>query len=179
MAYDQEAHITIDPAYEPKISGPVGADLAVTVTYGAIHITFPEAAVLATLVRAVRAHLGLEDPPRCRHGWKGAAADPIETPCPSCGLKCLFVGSGGHLTCGNLSTCKEPGVERTVAALRQEIDALGRALTESTAMVESLHKDAAESAAALRSMGARVFTLVDVLRGGLSVCPPPEPEQEG
>lgn len=41
----------------------------------------------------------------------------IETPCPSCGSRNLFIGEGGHLTC-SLIGCQEPGVERAIAALR-------------------------------------------------------------
>lgn len=57
---------------------------------------------------------------RCQHGWKGSvpeSAPVIKTPCPACGLKSLFIGSGGHLTCANLS-CKEPSPESTWTAER-------------------------------------------------------------
>jgi hypothetical protein len=37
----------------------------------------------------------------------------ITTPCPSCGGKTLFVGSGGHLTCSWVE-CPEPVVERAI-----------------------------------------------------------------
>ena len=43
----------------------------------------------------------------------------IQTPCPSCGNHTLFIGTGGHLTC-SLIGCREPGVERAIAALRAE-----------------------------------------------------------
>ena len=46
----------------------------------------------------------------------------IETPCPSCGHRTLFIGSGGHLTCSWLK-CKEPGVEDAIDALRAQIPA--------------------------------------------------------
>lgn len=54
--------------------------------------------------------------------------DKITTPCPSCGNRTLFIGSGGHLVCSWLK-CKEPGVERAIAALptaadRQELNHL-------------------------------------------------------
>ncbi len=41
----------------------------------------------------------------------------IETPCPACGSQALFIGKGGHLTCGRLS-CPEPGVEAEVVRLK-------------------------------------------------------------
>jgi len=41
----------------------------------------------------------------------------ITTPCPCCGRSTLFIGSGGHLTCGFLG-CKHPGVEDQVNRLR-------------------------------------------------------------
>ena len=44
----------------------------------------------------------------------------IKTPCPSCGSKSLFIGTGGHLTCSWLE-CPEPGVERAIAALKGEL----------------------------------------------------------
>jgi len=70
----------------------------------------------------------------CHHGWGGAAPKDgarIVTPCPSCGERTLFVGDGGHLTCGNLgaggnrgepySGCTSPGVEDSVAALKARL----------------------------------------------------------
>jgi hypothetical protein len=45
-------------------------------------------------------------------------AEPrINTPCPACGSRTLFIGEGGHLTC-SLIGCKQPGVERAIAELR-------------------------------------------------------------
>lgn len=47
---------------------------------------------------------------RCRHGWRGSPPKDgarIKDKCPACGLAALFIGTGGHLTCGNLS-CKNP-----------------------------------------------------------------------
>lgn len=41
----------------------------------------------------------------------------IETPCPSCGAKSLFIGTGGHLTCSVLG-CKDPVVECAVDACK-------------------------------------------------------------
>ena len=43
----------------------------------------------------------------------------IQTPCPSCGSKSLFIGTGGHLTCSWLE-CEEPGLERKIAQLKAE-----------------------------------------------------------
>lgn len=44
----------------------------------------------------------------------------IVTPCPSCGAKTLFIGSGGHLTCSWLK-CKEPTVSRAITKLRNDL----------------------------------------------------------
>ena len=51
------------------------------------------------------------------HGWRGAAAGRISTPCPACRSGSLFVGSGGHLTCSVLG-CPEPGVETEINNLK-------------------------------------------------------------
>lgn len=62
---------------------------------------------------------------KCSHGWRGArpdSGDRIAMPCPSCGMRALFIGTGGHLTCSSLE-CKEPGVELAVADLRSKLDA--------------------------------------------------------
>lgn len=77
-------------------------------------------ASLAALLEDVRQ----ENP--CHHGWRGRAAEPISTPCPACGLRSLFVGSGGHLTCasvpaGESSGCQSPGVESYVDGLEARI----------------------------------------------------------
>ena len=48
------------------------------------------------------------------------AHDRIETPCPSCGARALFIGTGGHLTCGVLG-CKKPTVESAVFDLRAQL----------------------------------------------------------
>lgn len=47
---------------------------------------------------------------------KNLSEQKIATPCPSCKGKTLFVGTGGHLTCGWLE-CKEPVVETKIAQL--------------------------------------------------------------
>ena len=53
----------------------------------------------------------------------GMTEQMIVTPCPSCGGKTLFVGSGGHLTCSWLE-CKEPVVRIAIAKLKRATDAL-------------------------------------------------------
>jgi hypothetical protein len=40
--------------------------------------------------------------------------------CPSCGFaNVLFIGEGGHLTCGN-GGCKEPSVSRAIEAIKKK-----------------------------------------------------------
>lgn len=66
----------------------------------------------------------------CRHGWRGSSiSEAIVTPCPTCGLRSLFIGSGGHLTCASVPTdlspgCPEPVVEDAVEELKTRIDRL-------------------------------------------------------
>ena len=61
-----------------------------------------------------------------REGEEARQRQPmIVTPCPSCGRRHLFIGSGGHLTC-SLIDCKEPSAEDAVDTLRtrlQEVEA--------------------------------------------------------
>mgnify|MGYP001607783306 CR=1 FL=1 len=63
----------------------------------------------------------------CHHGWRGSSIDKqIQTPCPACGQKSLFIGDGGHLTCARVPSdhgdgCHSPSVEETVANLKAEI----------------------------------------------------------
>jgi hypothetical protein len=73
----------------------------------------------------------------CRHGWRGTPAEPIRTPCPTCGLKSLFIGTGGHLTCASVPTdhtsgCPEPGVERAVEKLKAQLASLRDELATGT-----------------------------------------------
>ena len=70
---------------------------------------------------------------QCHHGWRGIALrEAISTPCPSCGLKSLFIGIGGGLTCASLR-CKSPSVEATWEAKDAERDALRQKLAEAEA----------------------------------------------
>ncbi len=39
----------------------------------------------------------------------------IANRCPYCGSASLFIGNGGWLTCGNLSTCKRPTLNTAIA----------------------------------------------------------------
>ena len=58
---------------------------------------------------------------KCQHGWRGSFPENgelIQTPCPACGLKSLFVGNGGYLTCSNVPSdstkgCPSPIVQVT------------------------------------------------------------------
>ena len=58
-----------------------------------------------------------------REGEEARQRQPmIVTPCPSCGRRHLFIGSGGHLTC-SLIDCKEPSAEDAVDTLRTQLQA--------------------------------------------------------
>lgn len=63
----------------------------------------------------------------------------IETPCPSCGHRTLFIGSGGHLTC-SLIGCREPGTERAIAAKDARIAELESALAASKSAAPELRR---------------------------------------
>lgn len=68
----------------------------------------------------------------CHHGWRGSVpvdGQSIATPCPTCGLKSLFIANGGHLTCASVPKdsfqgCQSPIVEDTVRALKSDRDRL-------------------------------------------------------
>ena len=73
------------------------------------------------------------DEGRMRHRSGPYGSDPqprIVDPCPSCGHKSLFIGSAGYLTCGNLTSCKEPCVSAAIEKVRaaaqepQRLDAI-------------------------------------------------------
>jgi len=46
----------------------------------------------------------------------------INTPCPSCGSRTLFIGVGGHLTC-SLIGCKEPRTGKFIEGLKAQLTA--------------------------------------------------------
>lgn len=50
----------------------------------------------------------------CIHGYDTR----IKMPCPSCGSHSLFIGSGGHITCGYLP-CKSPLLSDNIKALTE------------------------------------------------------------
>ena len=52
----------------------------------------------------------------------GSARQPrIEDRCPACGVRSLFIGTGGHLTCANLR-CANPGVTSAIEELRSTLE---------------------------------------------------------
>jgi hypothetical protein len=67
----------------------------------------------------------------CRHGWRGSVperGEQIVTPCPACGAKSLFIGSGGHLTCARVPSdhgggCDDPSVEDAINHLKDRLRA--------------------------------------------------------
>jgi hypothetical protein len=81
---------------------------------------------------------------QCHHGWRGlppTEGNHIQTPCPECGCKSLFIGDGGHLTCARVpgdrsDGCPNPGVEDVVKKLKAEITRLRSELSEATKLVE-------------------------------------------
>ncbi len=66
----------------------------------------------------------------------------IADPCPSCGSRRLFIGSGGWLTCGNLG-CAKPSLEDAIAA-RVELMREVAALAERRRILEELDGRIAE-----------------------------------
>ena len=69
----------------------------------------------------------------------------IETPCPSCGSRSLFIATGGHLTCGYIP-CKEPGLARHVKALKAAREAAEAQATRLTEKLEDISAAAAMQA---------------------------------
>jgi len=61
----------------------------------------------------------------------------LETSCPSCGCRTIFIGVGGHLTCSNLQ-CAEPSVEAATAALRHHVERNDRLLLERDKVLDAL-----------------------------------------
>lgn len=78
---------------------------------------------------AARAQLAEAQASVCHHGWRGSVperGEHIVTPCPACGAKSLFIGSGGHLTCACVPSdhgdgCTSPSVEETVKVLKAKL----------------------------------------------------------
>lgn len=71
---------------------------------------------------------------KCEHGWRGTVPENgkrIVTPCPSCGRRCLFIGTGGHLTCSYLGPeCREPAVERMIESIKAKLATRDREVAE-------------------------------------------------
>lgn len=91
---------------------------------------------------------------KCAHGWKGSAPKDgarITDPCPACGLKSLFIGSGGGLTCSSLQ-CTEPGVSRSIEALRTRAE-------QAEARKENLYAQIAELISEQQTAEARIAAL--------------------
>lgn len=70
---------------------------------------------------------------QCHHGWRGTHSESISTPCPTCGCKSLFIGSGGHLTCSRVPSdtgkgCDQPSVERAFEIIKAENERLRAAV---------------------------------------------------
>lgn len=52
--------------------------------------------------------------------WGSEPQPRIVTPCPACGGRSLFIGSGGHLTCSYIP-CRNPSVASEIEAMDLEI----------------------------------------------------------
>ena len=77
--------------------------------------------------------VGRED---CHHGWRGASAERISTPCPACGAHSLFVGSGGHLTCSVIG-CPAPSTADVIDGLKADVARLTREVAQRDRMLET------------------------------------------
>lgn len=65
-----------------------------------------------------------------KRGPFGSESQPkITTPCPACGNRSLFIGSGGHLTCAILR-CPEPSAEQAIIALSHTAGAMAMAVLQ-------------------------------------------------
>ena len=77
---------------------------------------------------------------KCAHGWKGTKPDDgerIRDRCPACGMDTLFIGSGGWLTCGNLS-CKDPAV---TDAYKAKVEQAQSDLAQARAELEAVRRE--------------------------------------
>lgn len=83
--------------------------------------------------------------------------------CPSCGGQSLFVGGGGYLTCGNLSTCKEPGVGRAIELLQRN-DRVAQVA------IDGLKASLADTRERLREMGVRAKFERETAAGALAAA---------
>jgi hypothetical protein len=83
-------------------------------------------------------HIGAES-----LGYKLSHAQPISDPCPNCGSKSLFIGSSGGLTCGNLSTCKNPCVTDFIEYVKRQLRTEQEALRSTMASHTRLTLDVA------------------------------------
>ena len=79
--------------------------------------------------------------------------------CPSCGSKSLFIGKGGWLTCGNLSTCKEPGVSRSIDNMIDNMRARIAELDQLRARIAELELLMREAARGEKLKSARIAEL--------------------
>jgi hypothetical protein len=95
----------------------------------------------ADTIDSLRAALVEAENRACHHGWRGTVPDEgrsIQTPCPACGARSLFIGSGGHLTCSRVPSdrsdgCHSPSVEDTVKQLKQRAEQAESALAAAKA----------------------------------------------
>jgi len=68
---------------------------------------------------------------KCEHGWRGSRPEEgerIRTPCPACGMRDLFIGTGGYLTCSSVPSegsrgCPSPSVAETWEDQKARIEA--------------------------------------------------------
>jgi hypothetical protein len=96
---------------------------------------------LRRYIDSLRAALVESENRACHHGWRGTVPDEgrsIQTPCPACGARSLFIGSGGHLTCSRVPSdrsdgCHSPSVEDTVKQLKQRAEQAESALAAAKA----------------------------------------------
>jgi hypothetical protein len=71
----------------------------------------------------------------CAHGWRSSPIeDRIIDPCPTCGMKSLFIGKGGYLTCASLQ-CKQPAVGRAIELLKLGDETRRRAIASASGLI--------------------------------------------
>jgi hypothetical protein len=64
----------------------------------------------------------------------------IETPCPTCGHRTLFIAVGGHLTCSWLP-CREPGLEYATTATKARAESAEAELQRLKGLVDGVLSD--------------------------------------
>ena len=105
----------------------------------------------------------------CRCAGVQGAHERIIDPCPSCGLRSLFVGKGGYVTCSNLY-CDDPGVGRAIEAMKAKLKA-AEVKGDTDQLTTVLHSKRAHPDYTYIVVPAGPGVWIDVVHSGWEPCP--------